>query len=699
MRMLGLSDAAPETSTMADGRYRRTAMQRLAPREADEPRNSLVARFGADKPLKLDAGVELSPFQIAYQTYGTLNADAHQRGADLPRADRRPARRQRASGHRQARLVGDHGRSGQADRHRALFRHLPERARRLHGLDRAGLDQSGDRQAVGPRFSGHHHPRHGARAGDAARSARHRHAVRGRRRLDGRHAGAAMGGELSRARVRGAADRLRDAAFGAEHRLPRGRPPGGDGRSGMARRPLSSPKARDPRRGLAVARMGAHITYLSDAALHRKFGRKFQDRENPTFSFDADFEVESYLRHQGISFVERFDANSYLYLTRAMDYFDLAADYDGVLANAFRGAQTRFCVISFTSDWLFPTSESRAIVHALNAAGARVSFAEIVTDKGHDAFLLDEPELFAHRARLPRRRRQGARPAGAEHDDAVAPQARSHHGRCRARRRAARASTCVLVADMVEPGARVLDVGCGDGELLRMLGETAAASTAAASRLSREGVNECVAKGLAVIQGDADTDLADYPDDAFDYVILSQTLQATRQPARRARAHAAHRPARHRVVPEFRPLADPAAAAVRRPHAADRQPAVCVVRHAQHPLLHHQGLPSSSATTIGAKMERAVALNAWGTPLRLQRAVVVLEPVRRAGGVSAQPQRLIAYLLQFRRQVTLLHCNLTLLQLHNDLASKHSCCERLYSFTDLKYIIKLGSLLFLRHTY
>jgi homoserine O-acetyltransferase len=151
----------------------------------------------------------------------------------------------------------------------------------------------------------------------------------------------------------------------------------------------------NPRRGLAVARMGAHITYLSDAALHRKFGRKFQDRANPTFSFDADFEVESYLRHQGISFVERFDANSYLYLTRAMDYFDLAADHDGVLAKAFHRTPTRFCVISFTSDWLFPTPESRAIVQALNAASARVSFAEIVTDKGHDAFLLDEPELFA----------------------------------------------------------------------------------------------------------------------------------------------------------------------------------------------------------------------------------------------------------------------------------------------------------------
>jgi homoserine O-acetyltransferase len=151
----------------------------------------------------------------------------------------------------------------------------------------------------------------------------------------------------------------------------------------------------NPHRGLAVARMGAHITYMSDAALHRKFGRRFQDRSNPTFSFDADFEVESYLRYQGSSFVERFDANSYLYLTRAMDYFDIAADHDGVLANAFKNSPTRFCVVSFTSDWLFPTSESRAIVHALNAAGARVSFAEIVTDKGHDAFLLEEPELFA----------------------------------------------------------------------------------------------------------------------------------------------------------------------------------------------------------------------------------------------------------------------------------------------------------------
>jgi homoserine O-acetyltransferase/O-succinyltransferase len=149
-----------------------------------------------------------------------------------------------------------------------------------------------------------------------------------------------------------------------------------------------------PVKGLAVARMAAHITYLSDEALHRKFGRNLQNRDKITFGFDADFQVESYLRHQGISFVGRFDANSYLYITRAIDYFDLAADYGGVLANAFTGTKTRFCVVSFTSDWLYPTRESRAIVQALNAVAANVSFVEIESDKGHDTFLLHEPELF-----------------------------------------------------------------------------------------------------------------------------------------------------------------------------------------------------------------------------------------------------------------------------------------------------------------
>ena len=148
-----------------------------------------------------------------------------------------------------------------------------------------------------------------------------------------------------------------------------------------------------PSSGLAVARMAAHITYLSEAGLTEKFGRRLQDREAKTFGFDADFQVESYLRHQGISFVDRFDANSYLYITRAMDYFDLAEAHGGVLANAFKGSKTRFCLISFDTDWLYPTSESRAIVHALNAAGAEVSFMELSSPFGHDSFLLDNPEM------------------------------------------------------------------------------------------------------------------------------------------------------------------------------------------------------------------------------------------------------------------------------------------------------------------
>ncbi|MES2442679.1 MAG: homoserine O-acetyltransferase [Pseudomonadota bacterium] len=148
-----------------------------------------------------------------------------------------------------------------------------------------------------------------------------------------------------------------------------------------------------PAAGLSVARMAAHITYLSEAGLTAKFGRKLQSRETKTFGFDADFQVESYLRHQGISFVERFDANSYLYITRALDYFDLAEEHGGVLANAFKGSATRFCLVSFDTDWLYPTPESRSIVHALNAAGAPASFVELKSPFGHDAFLLDSPEL------------------------------------------------------------------------------------------------------------------------------------------------------------------------------------------------------------------------------------------------------------------------------------------------------------------
>jgi len=149
-----------------------------------------------------------------------------------------------------------------------------------------------------------------------------------------------------------------------------------------------------PDKGLAIARMAAHITYLSDKGLQEKFGRKLQVKGDLKFSFDADFQIESYLRHQGSVFVDRFDANSYLYITRAMDYFDLIKQFNGNLANAFKKTKTKFCVISFSSDWLYPTKENKEIVIALNASGVNVSFVEINSDKGHDSFLLDIPEFL-----------------------------------------------------------------------------------------------------------------------------------------------------------------------------------------------------------------------------------------------------------------------------------------------------------------
>ena len=382
------------TADMTNVNLTGTSEEADAPREADQPHDSLVARFGADKPLKLDAGVELTPFQIAYKTYGKLNSQrsnvvliCHALTGDQHVASFHPVTKK--AGWWET-MVGP-GRPIDTDRYFVICPNVVGACMGTTGPSSTDPKTAKPWGLDFPVITIHDMVRAQAMLLDHL-GIESLFAV----------AGGSMGGmqvlqwaASYPARVFCAlpiACATRHSAQNiAFHEV---------GRQAI----MADPEwcggrylleDTNPRRGLAVARMGAHITYLSDAALHRKFGRKFQDRANPTFSFDADFEVESYLRHQGISFVERFDANSYLYLTRAMDYFDLAADYDGVLAKAFKGTATRFCVVSFTSDWLFPTSESREIVHALNAASARVSFAEIVTDKGHDAFLLDEPELLA----------------------------------------------------------------------------------------------------------------------------------------------------------------------------------------------------------------------------------------------------------------------------------------------------------------
>ncbi|MBK5959816.1 homoserine O-acetyltransferase [Rhodoplanes elegans] len=362
-------------------------------READHPRSKLAV-FDQRRPLQLDCGVALSPFQVAYQTYGTLNDDrsnavlvCHALTGDQHVANVHPVT---GKGGWWDIMIGP-GRPIDTDRYFVVCSNVV-----------GGCMGSSGPSSTNPLTSEPY--------GLDFPVITIKDMVRAQTMLLD-HLGidslfAVVGGSMGGMQVLEWCASYPERVFSA---LPIATAPRHSaqniafhevGRQAV----MADPEWRNgryfvegtsPRRGLSVARMGAHITYLSDTALHRKFGRRFQDRDNPTFSFDADFEVESYLRYQGSTFVERFDANSYLYLTRAMDYFDLAGDHGGVLANAFRGTRTRFCVISFTSDWLFPSAESRAVVHALNAGGARVSFAEIESDKGHDAFLLDEPELFA----------------------------------------------------------------------------------------------------------------------------------------------------------------------------------------------------------------------------------------------------------------------------------------------------------------
>ncbi len=369
------------------------ARARAIRREADEPRSEVV-RFDADKPLQLDAGVDLAPFQIAYKTYGQLNAArtnailvCHALSGDQYVIGTHPATGKPGWWEM---MVGP-GKPIDTDRFFVICPNVV----------------GGCMGTTGPASR---NPANGEPYGLSFPVVTIRDMVRSQAMLLD-HLGietllCVTGGSMGGMQVLQWATSYPERVFSALPLATAARHSAQNiafhevGRQAIMADPDWCSgryllEGTSPRRGLAVARMAAHITYLSDAALHRKFGRNLQDRPAHSFSFDADFQVESYLRYQGSSFVERFDANSYLYITRAMDYFDLAADFGGSLANAFRGARTRFCVVSFTSDWLFPTSDARQIVHALNAAGASVSFAEIESDKGHDAFLLDEPELFA----------------------------------------------------------------------------------------------------------------------------------------------------------------------------------------------------------------------------------------------------------------------------------------------------------------
>jgi homoserine O-acetyltransferase/O-succinyltransferase len=354
----------------------------------------LKVELGRERPIRLDCGVELGPIQVAYQTYGSLNADrsnailiCHALTGDHYVADPHPIT---AKPGWWSELVGP-GRVFDTDRYFLICSNVlggcmgttgpmddnPESGQPW-GLDFPVIT-IGDMVKVQARLVDH---------------------------LGIDQLFCVVGGSMGGMQVLKWAQTYPERVFSAIPIAAAARHSAQNiafhevGRQAIMADPdwcegNYLKEGKRPHRGLAVARMAAHITYLSEPALHQKFGRNLQNRDTVTYGFDADFQVESYLRHQGSAFVDRFDANSYLYITRAMDYFDLAAENGGVLANAFRGIRTRFCVVSFTSDWLFPTSESRAVVHALNAVAANVSFVEIKSDKGHDAFLLDEPEFHA----------------------------------------------------------------------------------------------------------------------------------------------------------------------------------------------------------------------------------------------------------------------------------------------------------------
>ncbi|HUI20843.1 MAG TPA: homoserine O-acetyltransferase [Methylocella sp.] len=369
------------------------ASKALGLREVDAP-TSLVVHFGADRPLKMDAGVSLSPLTIAYQTYGELNAD------------------------RSNAILVCHALTG--DQHVANTHPITGKAGWWHTMVGPGRPIDTNRYFViasnvvggcmGTTGPASLNPATGRPYGLDLPIVTIKDMVRAQAMLID-HLGIDMlfcvvGGSMGGMQVLQWVASFPERVFAAMPIATAARHSSQNiafhevGRQAV----MADPDWRQgryleegviPTKGLAVARMAAHITYLSDEALQSKFGRKLQDRSAPTFSFDADFQIENYLRYQGTSFVDRFDANSYLYVTRACDYFDLAADYGGTLAYAFKGSKSRFCVISFNSDWLYPTQASRAIVHALNAGGASVSFVDIETDRGHDAFLLDTPELIA----------------------------------------------------------------------------------------------------------------------------------------------------------------------------------------------------------------------------------------------------------------------------------------------------------------
>lgn len=273
-----------------------------------------------------------------------------------------------------------------------------------------------------------------------------------------------------------------------------------------------------PARGLGIARMIGHITYLSEEGMRSKFGRNLRGAPDYKYEFDPEFAVETYLDYQGQTFVERFDANSYLYITKASDYFDLEKDYGG-LDKAFANTNSRFLVVSFSSDWLFTPAQSEELVNALVANRKDVSYSSIESSYGHDAFLLENDTL----GRLISCFLDATHRPEAACKCASAGQQQSRESAWRHR------GDYELIEALIEPDSRVLDVGCGDGELLARL-RNDKNIRGEGIELNQNSLLDCVCQSLPVIQYDIELGLAAYEDKSFDVVILSRTLQTLKNP-------------------------------------------------------------------------------------------------------------------------------------------------------------------------
>jgi len=279
-----------------------------------------------------------------------------------------------------------------------------------------------------------------------------------------------------------------------------------------------------PAHGLAIARMLAHITYLSDEGMRNKFGRRLQTADNFQYEFDSEFAVESYLDYQGNQFVNRFDANTYLYVTKAMDYFDISSRY-GSLDNAMKDITSKMLVVSFTSDWLYPPYQSQEVVNALARQSKDVSYCNIESDYGHDAFLLEVETMEKIVSGFLENVYDPDRFDKLVINSAVRQNSDSHlivhNGEHRI--------DYEHIVDLIEKDSRVLDIGCGDGYLLNELASRKNVN-GIGLEIDEASVVSAIQNGISAIHANIDDGLGALPDQSFDYITFSRTLQIVKKP-------------------------------------------------------------------------------------------------------------------------------------------------------------------------